>query len=74
MRAREILKQLMVRGEVTQDRLAKEIGVKNGSNIQQKLRNEDIKCGDMGQMVRGLGYRLVVVRDGDEPEERYEVT
>lgn len=77
MRGRDIMKAIMKQEEIENAELAKKLEVSNAT-IWERLNNKNVKdipVSLMNEMVRAMGYKVIVVPlDCRIPEKGYEVT
>lgn len=77
MRGRDIMKAIMKQEEIENAELAKKLEVSNAA-IWERLNNKNVKdipVSLMNEMVRAMGYKVIVVPiDCRMPEKGHEVT
>lgn len=73
MNSQEILRKIMKEAGITQKRLAEMTRRKSQNNIQQLMRSVDIKVGRLDELLRAMGYKVIVVKADAEIGEGYDL-
>ena len=65
MDAKRIIKDIMVKTGVSQEKLAVRCGMKGQTNVTGILnRYSSLRVDKLDQMIRAMGYKIVIVPDG----------